>query len=122
MNIAKGVRIAKQLARNHRSAERVNHIVKHHVNPDAKHRVSQAAKQAHRQTQRQAYLLQLRFRQKSKAATQLSFSGVRLATAIYRDIYYKKRPTAVLSHRFIKVLREASRTPSQSAQARFSIV
>lgn len=108
------VRIANPHVKNRHSAEVVN--------PDAKHRVNQAAKQEHRPTQRQVYLLQLRFRQKLRAATRLSFSGVRQATAIYRDIFCKKRPTAGHGHKFTKVRREASRTQSQSAQVRFSTV
>ena len=108
------VRIANPHVRNRHSAEVVN--------PDAKHRVSQAVKQERKPTQHQAYLLQLQFQMKLRAATQLSFSGVRQATAIYRDISYKKRPTAERGHKFTKVHQEASRTPSQSAQVRFSTV
>ena len=68
------VRIANPHVRNRHSAEAVN--------PDAKHRVSQAVKQGRKPTQHQAYLLQLQFRRKLKAATQSSYSGVRQAIAI----------------------------------------
>lgn len=108
------VRIANPHVRNRHSAEVVN--------PDAKHRVSQAAKQGHKQIQRQVYLLQLRFRMKLRAATQLSFSGEHRVIAIYRDIYFKRKPTAALLHRFTKAHKEVSLTQSQSVQVRFNIV
>ena len=108
------VRIVNHHVRNRHSAEAVKQA--------AKHRVSQAVKPAHKQTPHLQHRRQLQFHRKSKAATQLLFSGERQATAIYRDIYFKKRPTAERGHRFIKVHREASRTLSQSAQVRFNIV
>ena len=108
------VRIANPHVKNRHSAEVVN--------PDVKHHANQAVKQGRKPTQHQAYLLQLQFRQKSKAETQSSFSGVRRATAIYQDIYFKRKLTAERGHKFIKAHREAFRTPSQSAQVRFNIV
>lgn len=121
-NIVKVANIAKQLARNQHNVEAVNLIAKRHAKAVAKHHVSQAAKRAHRQTPHRQHRQQLRFRMKLKAAIRLLFNGVRQATAIYRDIYFKKRPTAERGHKFTKARREAFQTPLQSAQVRFSTV
>lgn len=115
-------RIANPHVKSRHNAEAVSQAAKHHVKAAAKHHAKKVAKQERKQTQHLQHLQQSQFHLKLRAATQLSFNGERQQIAIYRDISYKRKPTAALLHRYTKDRQEAFRTPLQSAQVRFNTV